>query len=166
MRDRETMVARFAGDPALAVAMKPADVYAWASSTRDDDELPPDVPAQMVAYKFQRLTRHQRHKFVMVGTSNEERAERAFAAGIVEVVGGRFDTAWRPSTVDEKGHVAASWEELEEVGFTPAEMQDVGQRIYAVSELGKGSVPPLVPLPSSALAMDGAAHLYAARSPK
>lgn len=151
---REILTAYYFADPAFA-GWKARDAIAWAQQ-RDPEKMPELPPgAEPVEYRFRRLKRSQIYDFVQTARTEQERYERAFAAGVVEIRGGRYGSkGWTPSTLGEKAHVAASFEELEEAEITLAETWDVGQWIYARSVLGKGSAPSLPVLPSSLLAWD------------
>lgn len=166
MQVKETLTAHYLADPAFA-HWPSHKVYAWG--TRRD---PAEYPAALlpgvlpVEYRFQRLTRTQVYTYVQTAPSDAERFERAFAAGIVEIRGGRYGTGWRPESAGKPEHVAASPEELDEAGVTLAEAWDVGQWIYGRSILGKASAPLLHPLPSSLHAWDALERPSAEPSPE
>lgn len=145
---QETLTAYYAGDPALAGV--PREWFA----TRDPTALNLPLGADPVLYRFRRLTRTQRAFVYRAGTP-EERFEWSFLAGIVSVVGGRFGTGgWHRK--EQPDGVTTDIDEVEEV-FAPAEMKDVGEWIYATSELGKGSAPRLPLSRTSRLALDASA---------
>lgn len=154
---REILTAHYLADPAFA-GWSARETVAWANH-RNPEDMPP-IPTGMapVEYRFQRLKRSVMYDYVQTARSEQERYERAFAAGIVEIVGGRYGAGWKPATGGTKEHVAASLDELEDAGVSMAEAWDVGQQIYARSVLGKDSAPRLPALPSSLLAWDALEH--------
>lgn len=148
---RETIETVYVGDPALADLP-----LAWWT-TRDMSTLSHEQRAAATIYQFRRLTREERSA-VYRATTDEQRAEWAFAAGVVAATG--------PSHSWARGHglgFAAQADAVEEE-FSPAEQIDVGAWIWAVSQLGKGSAPRLLLPPTSLLAWDARVCLSAAPS--
>lgn len=154
MQVREKLTGFYLADPAFA-HWSGTETYRWGM-TRDAEQFPQPLKpgAAPVEYRFHRLTRTQVYTYVQTAATEHERYERAFAAGIVEIVGGPYGAGWRPAGVGSAEHVAATPAELDEAGITMAEAWDVGQWIYGRSILGKGCAPRLHPLPSSLLAWD------------
>ena len=162
---KETLTAHYLGDPAFS-GWTARDLIRWAQE-RDASEMPKLPPGvQPVAYRYQRLSRSVVYDFVQTAASEQERYERAFLAGIVEVTGGRYGAGWRPTDRGQPGFVAASPEELDEAGVSLAETWDVGQWIYSRSILGKDCAPRLPALPSSLLAWDALERPSAEPSPE
>lgn len=145
-------------DDALRREWTAERIVRWSMERLDEG-----LPADVVRYEFRRLTRSRMHSFVEHATSDAERYDRAFRAGIVRVKGGRYGDGWQPSTTREAG-TPVSQDELDEAGISIAESEDVGQRIYWASRLGKGSAASLPPQPSSLAAWDALARPSAERS--
>lgn len=165
MQVKETLTAHYLADPAFA-HWSAVEAVRWGHE-RDPAQMPAlRTGTAPVEYRFHRLTRTQVYAYVQTAASEQERYERAFAAGIVEIRGGRYAEGWRPASAGKPEHVAASPDELDEAGVTLAESWDVGQWIYARSILGKGSAPRLPALPSSLLAWDALERPSAEPSPE
>lgn len=161
---RQLFEAYYFADPAfVGLDAKAIVEWGWTRSPEGLEAMGLPDTADPVVYKFRRLTRAQL-RFVEKVTTTEERLERAFRAGLVEVRGGRFSETWTPTNLEQDSYIAMSEDEADEAGFVFAEMRDVGQWIYARSMLGKASAPRLRPLPTSLLAWDALALPSAALS--
>lgn len=151
-------------DPALAAASL-AEIKKYAES-RDPADLP-DVPAgfpQPVVFHCRRLTRSQMLDHVEVIDGEERKWARAFTAGVVRITGGRFGDGWEPEGPKSKQRLPITDEELDQAQLAPADLKEIGQVIYARSDVPFDCAPRYRLLPSSLDAWGGNARRYAAQS--
>ena len=150
---RKTYTTHSTADPALT-KMSAQEVIAYSKS-RDAGDLG-ELDGKPTGYHFRRLTRSQRF-YVDAATTEEERAERIFMAGIVSIDGGELREAWAPDGVGASGYLAMSVTEFESLldeVYAPADVRDVAQVIYTRSILLPKAVPAYPPVRMSAHAWD------------
>lgn len=162
--DRPIKIIR-AHDPVFVpFALAQIDPYL---TSRDPAKLPALAPsAQPTWFTFRRLTRRQLREFVERASSDNEKLDRAFAAGVIAVEGpGAPGGAgkWVPTGVGDPGHLHMQDAELDL--FAPLDLTDVGQWVYAMSCSPLGCFPHLRALPMSLRVLDGFDPPSAAPSP-
>ena len=148
-------------DPAYAGSVPIEAMRAYISS-RDFDDLPALPPGSKapVVFHCKRLTRAQlRH--ADHGATDEERASRAFACGVLRVTGGSFGDGWKPSNADDARRVHMPDDEREEQ-FEALDEEEIGGVIYTLSKFPLDCSPLFLLRHLSGVAWDGNARRYAA----
>lgn len=148
-------------DPAFAAASREEVVkYARTRELEDMPVVAAGLP-QPLLFHCRRLTRSEMIDSVGRFEEEERKWAAAFCLGVVRISGGRFGEGWEPAGARAKDRHAMTDEELDHAQIAPADMRDIGQVIYARSDVPFDCAPLFQLLPSSLAAWSGNARRYA-----